>query len=327
MSLLFLKNGILTTIQDLGRSGFRRLGINPNGVMDDRAVRLINVLLGNNETTGVLEMHFPAPSLLFETNAIIALGGANFSPKLGEIEIENWRPFFVSEGSVLSFAHKKSGAGAYLAVQGGFKIASWLGSESTNLKAKSGGFEGKALQKGDRLFFNQTTAAKERKSRFPFKVSNSLIPHYSSFPTVRAITGAEYENLTAEGKETFLTTSFAVRNESDRMGFRLRNESLNLTEKLELVSSATNFGTIQLLPDGQLIILMADHQTTGGYPRIAHVISADLPLLAQLNANDKVYFRLVSVGEAENAILHFENELNYLRVGCKFVNASSPGSI
>jgi antagonist of KipI len=315
MSLVFLTNSLLATVQDLGRNKYRRFGINPNGAMDKTAARLINILLGNNENEAVLEMHFPAPQVRFEKDALIALGGANFGARIDEKEIENWRPIFVPKNSVLSFSRKIFGNRIYLAVKGGFEIEKWLESASTNLKAHVGGYQGRPLQKNDRLFFKRQTANSYSKTVFSYKISKSLIPPYSPFPTVRVIAGEEFEKLTEESQNAFKIQSFTVSNQSDRMGFRLKSESLKLKEPLQLVSSAVSFGTIQLLPNGQLIILMADHQTTGGYPRIAHIISQDLPLVAQLGANDKLNFAFISIEEAENLILQTELELNYLKVG------------
>jgi antagonist of KipI len=315
MSILFKKVGILTTLQDLGRFGFRRFGINSSGAMDKTAVRLINILLGNEENEAVLEMHFPAPQILFEEDAVIALGGADFGAKIGEEKIENWRPYFVGKNDVLSFTEKVFGNRAYLAVKGGFQIKKWLGSASTNLKAEIGGFEGRKLTKGDRILFNQKIKDKRQKTNY--KISFNLIPFYSSFPTIRVTKGAEFEDLTEPSKETFVLEDYKVSNESDRMGFRLEGAGLVRRQKKELLSSAVNFGTIQLLPNNQLIILMADHQTSGGYPRVAHVIENDLPLVAQLGANDKIAFEIVSIEEAENLKIEFENELNWLKVGVK----------
>lgn len=317
MSIEFLSNSLLTTVQDLGRNDFRHFGINPGGAMDKTAVRLINILLGNDENEAVLEIHFPAPKILFHENAIIALGGAKFGAEINENTIENRRPIFVGKGSVLSFPQKNFGNRIYLSVKGGFKIENWLGSKSTNLKAKAGGFEGRPLRKGDEIFFNQTANARISPS---IKISKSVIPHYSSFPTVRVTVGAEFERLSDESKYTFEEQSFTIRRASDRMGFRLRGDTLNLTKESGLLSTAVGFGTIQLLPDGQLIILMADHQTTGGYPRIAHIITKDLPLIAQLGASDKLSFKIVTMREAENAIVEFEKDLNILKTACHFMN-------
>jgi antagonist of KipI len=326
MSILVQKSGLLSTVQDLGRKNFRRFGINPNGAMDKRAARLINILLGNDEAEGVLEMHFPAPVFQFEKAAIVALGGADFGARLNDLKIENWRPVFVEKGSVLKFAEKVSGNRAYLSVKGGLSIEQWLGSFSTNLRAGVGGFSGRSLQKDDRIFFNGKWKTENAKfleqSKFPYKISNDMIPRYSSNPTVRVVAGTEFERLTALGERRFLNENFTISRNSDRMGFRLTGAPLYLLDKIEMVSSAVDFGAIQLLPDGQMIILMADHQTSGGYPRIAHVASVDLPVLAQLGANDKVNFEIVSIEEAENLLLEFEKDLNLLRIACSFKNNS-----
>jgi len=316
MSILLTKPGILTTVQDLGRNGFRRFGINQNGAMDKTAVRLINTLLANDENTAVLEMHFPAPEILFEESVVFALGGADFSARLNGEAVENWRIYYAGKGSHLKFAQKFFGSRAYLAIKGGFEIENWLASASTNLKAKIGGVEGRSLQNGDRLFCSSKLTA--RPSKFNFKISAALIPFYSKFPTVRIVAGAEFELLTALSQENLLKENFTVTQNSDRMGFRLAGEPLYLIHKKELVSAAVNFGTIQLLPDGQLIVLMADHQTSGGYPRIANVITTDLPLLAQLGTNEKVAFHLISTTAAENFSMKLAMDLNLLRVACKF---------
>lgn len=313
MSILVEKSGILATVQDTGRNGFRRFGINPNGAMDKAAARIINILLGNDEREAVLEMHFPAPVLKFEDAAIVALGGADFGAMLGGERIENWRPFYAQKGAVLKFGEKIFGSRAYLAVKGGFEIERWLGSASTNLVAEIGGFAGRSLTKGDCLFFNSNV--KRQTSRFPYRVSQNIIPRYNSRPTARVVAGAEFDRLTALGEQNFLKNSFTVSNDSNRMGFRLKGEPLHLIDKIELVSSAVNFGTIQLLPDGQMIILMADAQTSGGYPRIAHVAAVDLPIVAQLGAGDKINFQIVSLADAENLTLEFEKDLSFLRIG------------
>jgi antagonist of KipI len=315
MSILLQKPGILTTVQDLGRNGYRRYGINPGGVMDRTAARLINILLGNDAGDAVLEMHFPAPEIVFEANTLIAIGGAEFTPMLADQPAENWRIVFAKKGSILKFAGKRSGNRSYLAVKGGISVPKWFGSSSTNLAAKVGGFNGRKVESGDRLALcekvKQTVPAGSR-------ISKSLIPHYRPFPTVRIIPGAEFEYLSAKVRDLLLNQNFTISNNSDRMGFRLKGDPLNLSKPREIVSSAVSFGTIQLLPDGQLIVLMADHQTSGGYPRIAHVIAHDLPLLAQLGSNDKVAFHLVETADAENLALQFEKDLNFLRIACRF---------
>lgn len=318
MSILVSSNSLLTTVQDLGRSGFRRLGVNTGGAMDKTAARLVNILHGNDEREAVLEMHFPAPEILFEESTVIALGGADFGACIGGAEIENWRRVAVEAGQILRFERKNFGSRIYLSVEGGFEIQKWLGSAGTNLKAKIGGFAGRSLQKGDRLFFKRTVNGGGSQRKFNYKISRSLIPPYSRRPTVRITAGAEFSKLTKESRANFLAREFTIGSRSDRMGFRLEGLKLTETEPRELLSSAVNFGTVQLLPGGEMIILMADHQTTGGYPKIAHVVRRDLPVLAQLGANDAVSFRLISIAEAEDLILTHEKDLNLLRAACNF---------
>ncbi len=316
MSILLKKPGILTTLQDLGRTGYRRFGINPGGAMDTAAARLANIVVGNDDDEAVLEVHFPAPEIVFEANAIVAICGADLSPCIDGTSIDNWRPLFVKKGSTLKFAEKTSGNRAYLAARGGYKIKEWLGSASTNLTAGFGGVQGGKLAAGDRLLFK----AKTRSQQLPVsgRVSSSLVPHYRPFPTVRVVTGAEYEYLTDEGRALLVDHDFVISHDSNRMGFRLVGEPIVFAKPRDFISSAVSFGTIQTLPEGQLIVLMADHQTAGGYPRVAHVIGRDLPLIAQLGANDKVAFHLIDHADAEQLAVEYECELNFLRVGCRF---------
>jgi antagonist of KipI len=316
MSILVKKAGLLSTVQDLGRPNYRRYGINVGGVMDRAAARLINILVGNDENAAVLEMHFPAPELVFESNASVALGGADLGAHLNDRPIDNWRVHNVPRGSVLRFRQKVHGARAYLAVGGGIGVEPWLGSSSTNLAAGVGGLDGRALQAGDRLeVINDPKLASGARAA----ISPRLLPLYGSFPTVRVLPGREFEILSEEQRFLFLGQNYKVSADSNRMGYRLKGSSIPITPGVELVSSPVSFGTIQLLPDGQLIVLMADHQTTGGYPRIAHVISHDLSLLAQLGPGDKLAFELINSFAAEALLVRFERDLSFLRVGCQLI--------
>ena len=316
MSLFVDKSGILDTIQDFGRQNFRSFGINPNGAMDETAARLINILLGNDENEAVLEMHFPPARLLFEEAAVFAVGGANFAWHLNDVPIENWRIYAAKKNDILRSDDKIAGNRAYLSVKGGFEIEKWLGSASTNLQIKIGGFGGEKLASGNRIKFK--IQSNEKIIARNFTIAPSVIPIYSRFPTVRVMAGAEFELLTAHSQEIFLKQTFVVSNDSNRMGYRLSGTEINLLHEKEFVSSAVNFGTIQLLPNGQLIILMADHQTSGGYPRIADIIKIDLPLAAQLGANDKIGFHLISVRKAEDLLIEFEKDLTLLKTAIKF---------
>lgn len=316
MSVQIVKPGILTTVQDLGRNRYRRFGINPGGVMDRSAARLVNILLGNDDNAPVIEAHFPAPEIVFESDCVAAIGGAEFGAELDGQPVDNWRSFVAYRGSKLRFAKKLSGTRCYIAVQSGFKADEWLDSSSTNLTAMIGGCNGRKLESGDRI----ALTADHFDPRFAGRrIAPSLIPMYRPFPTVRVTPGAEFEFLDARALDLLEFQDFTISNSSNRMGFRLAGKPIKLDRDIELVSSAVSFGTIQLLPDGQLIVLMADHQTTGGYPRIAHVISRDLPLIAQLGANDKVAFHLVDIAHAEELAFEFERELSFLRVAARIV--------
>ncbi|MDM7923912.1 MAG: biotin-dependent carboxyltransferase family protein [Pyrinomonadaceae bacterium] len=310
MSLIIRKPGILSTVQDLGRFGMRRFGINPGGAMDPAAVRLINSLLGNDENAAVLEMHFPAAEIEFDAATSFAIGGANFAAELDGRPVSNWFVHEAGAGSTLRFTSKVKGNRTYLAVAGGIAVEQWLGSSSTNLTAMMGGHEGRAIRAGDKLLTKG-----DRVLELSAGVSRTLIPIYSSFPTVRIVKGAEYDRLTAKSELDLTHEGFSVTAESNRMGFRLSGETLHLLGKKEMVSSAVSFGTIQLLPDGQLIVLMADHQTTGGYPRLGHVLSVDLPLVGQLGPGDGVGFHIVSLEEAEMLVEEFERDLKLLKLG------------
>lgn len=316
MSLLVQKPGILTTIQDTGRTGYRRFGVNPGGAMDMAAARIANILLDNDERSAVIEIHFPAPQFLFEKAAICALGGADFGPELDGREIENWRPFIAKKGSSLRFTAKKFGNRAYLAVRGGFRVEKWLGSTGTNLAAHIGGVSGRKLGAGDSIGFARKT--RPRVDFYASAAAISVLPFYSRFPTVRFIAGAEFESIGRRSQDMLTRQDFLISNHSDRMGFRLRGDPIISEARKEIVSSAVAFGTLQLLPSGQMIVLMADHQTMGGYPRIGHVITRDLPLLAQLGPGDKVAFHQIDQQAAERLALAFERELSFFRVGCRF---------
>lgn len=314
MSLIFKKPGILTTIQDLGRTGSRSLGINPGGVMDHSAARMTNIILENTESTPVLEFHFPAPEIEFGADTMIAIGGADFGARVDNTGMQNWSSSFLKKGSVLKFAQPTSGRRGYLAVSGGFEVEAWLGSASTNLAVKLGGFSGRKLIAEDEVGCGTSRNTTE------VRIGQSITSQCDRFPTIRFVTGNEFDFLTAVGERTLLGQDFTVTNQSDRMGYRLDGKPVHLLHELQMVSAAVTFGTMQLLPDGQIIILMADHQTSGGYPRVGNIISVDLPRLAQCGPGDRLSFAIVSVQEAERLALQFEKELNFLRVGCRFRN-------
>jgi antagonist of KipI len=318
MTLLVIKEGMLATVQDLGRYGFRSFGVNPSGVMDRTATRLLNLLLDNDESAAVLEMHFPAGEFLFEEATDLAIGGADFSAELSSGPVTHWAVTHARGGDILRFVKKRIGNRVYLAVVGGFKVDEWLGSASTSLVTATGGFNGRRLIAGDRIKFKPGAECRYNSAR----VGNSLVPLYSNSPTLRVTAGPEFDMLTGISQHQFFTEQFAISPQSDRMGFRLNGPRLYRLSDAEILSSGTTFGTIQLLPDGQMIVLMADHQTTGGYPRIATIASVDLPLIAQLGPGSKVSFDLIETEYAERLVLELEKSVAFLRTGLR-VNRGS----
>jgi len=321
MSFSIIKPGILDTIQDLGRIGYGNWGINPGGVMDRYAAQVANLLVGNCGNEAVMEVHFPGPQILFEQNTLIAITGADFSPTVNDEKIPTWQPIVVRKNTVLQFPALIQGGRCYISVHGGYCADKWLNSYSTHLKAAIGGWQGRALKKGDELPFKENTiyfaGLLKEESNFevlPWRVNAEKVyrfPHEIGF-----IPGHEWDRLSPAAQNSFLENNFLIHPSSDRMGYQLKGAPLSLEEPLELVSSAVSFGTVQLLPGGQLIVLMADHQTTGGYPRLAHVISAHLPKLAQLRPSDVVQFRRMDTTSAENLLLAQQKELHILQRAC-----------
>ena len=302
---------MLATIQDLGRTGSRRFGINPNGAMDPLAVRAINIALGNDENTSVLEMHFPAPEIEFAADTTFGIAGADFGCVINGEPVQNGSARNAAKGSILKFTRKFAGNRAYLAVKGGFSVAAWLGSHSTNVAAHAGGLHGRPLAAGDVLECKAVRDGSE------LVLGPSFANHVEGSHRLRVIPSGEFDLLTALSEQVFLSEQFTLSPDSNRMGFRLKGPPLHLLENRSLLSSATSFGTIQLLPDGQMIILMADHQTTGGYPRIGNVISADLPIAGQLGAGDRIGFEVVSIAEAEQAAIDVERDLRFFKMGVR----------
>jgi antagonist of KipI len=320
MSLKILKPGILDTIQDEGRYGYQHLGINPGGAMDLLAMQTANLLLGNNLNEPVLEIFFPAPDILFEQNAFITITGANFSPMINGDGIKINRPVMVKKNTVIQFPQKKKGQCCYLSVKGGFKLSAWLNSYSTNTKAGAGGYNGRKLQRGDVIEFNKTFEHDKLNNVDVVKMHWRAAPETDdSEPNeIFVIAGNEWNWLSEKSKTDFLISKFKAALSSDRMGYRLSGTKLEAHINTELVSTAVNFGTIQLLPNGEMIALMADSQTTGGYPRIAHVITTHLSKLAQKQPGEDIKFTIVNEATAEDLLLKQSLHLRQLKNASNF---------
>jgi antagonist of KipI len=320
MSLLILKHGLSDTIQDGGRYGHQHLGINPGGVMDRYAMKIANVLVSNEMEEAGLELHFPAAEILFEETVLIALSGADLSPQINERSVPMKHPILVQKGAVLVFKKQITGARVYVSLRGGFQIPLWLQSKSTNNKVKAGGWEGRSLKKNDRIPLQLTTNLID----LPDGTGFLVLPWSAADSTMKKneqiefIAGAEYHLLNTVARQKLEQGQFKILPQSDRMGYRLQGDAIILDPKIEMISSAVTRGTIQLLPDGQLIVLMSEHQTTGGYPRIGHVTASSFNSLAQMNAGQKIRFLKTTLEETENEIAATERNLQQLQNACNF---------
>ncbi|ALM83881.1 biotin-dependent carboxyltransferase family protein [Bordetella sp. N] len=315
-----LKPGALTQLQDLGRYGFQRFGVPVNGVMDEWSHRVANILVGNDESVATLECTLTGPVLQFTDERLIALSGADMRATLDGATVPLNEPVLVRRGATLSFGECRRGARLYLAVRGGFDVEPVMGSVSTFPRGGFGGFAGRALQKGDRLPLRARDAGYPRVRRLlvqcgtPF-VSAAIfdLPAHEQPEAVRAVRGPQWSAFIEEAQTAFVSTPFTVDTQSDRMGYRLRGEVLRLTQPLEMISEATPFGTVQVPPDGNPIVLMADRQSAGGYPKIAYVASVDLPWLAQALPGAELRFAIVELEEAQALYLARDAALAGLR--------------
>jgi antagonist of KipI len=316
MGLRIIKSGIADSIQDMGRYGYQQLGMAPGGVMDRIAATVANTLIGNHLTEPVLEMHFPAATILFESSMMIAITGADFGAEINGIEVLINQPILVPSNAELRFTKHKKGSKVYLSVEEGFSISKWLGSGSTNFQLHKGGYEGRTLLKNDILpFNNQEDLEIDTLTHLPWRAS---MAEFYTDNRIDFMVGAEYSFLEKISQTSMVTNQFKVSNQSNRMGYRLEGQALLLSSKKECLSSAVSFGTIQLLPNAQMIVLMADHQTTGGYPRIGQVASSSLPSLAQISAGEFINFKLVTHDEAEASYLQQQQNLQQLQNACNF---------
>ncbi|MEK4579135.1 5-oxoprolinase subunit C family protein [Bacillus sp. FSL R12-0074] len=322
MDVEVLHAGMFTTVQDLGRSHYQQYGVAVGGAMDKNALRMINMLVGNEENEAGLEITIMGPKLLIKKTTLLAIGGADMEPLLNGERIPLWRPILAEEGSMLCLGKAKSGCRAYVTFAGGINIDRTMGSKSTYIRAALGGIEGRMLKKGD--YFQIGTGAEvgsrfirnlqeEKRIKTKWAICNNTLPKYKKQPILRVITEFEYDQFTEESIKSFFSKEYKVSNYADRMGYRLDGDVLNRVEEIEILSSPVTFGTIQVPNGGQPIILMADRQTTGGYPRIGNVISVDLPLLAQLKPGDYVTFETITMEEAAQLYIEQETSMSLLK--------------
>lgn len=326
--ITMIKPGLLTTIQDNGRLGFQRYGIPSSGVMDVIAHRIANLLVGNDENQATLEMTLIGPSIYFEKDTLISICGADLSPAINNIPVPLWRPLVIKKGCKLDFSVSKKGCRCYLAAAGGFDVPEVMNSRSTYLRAGIGGFQGRMLKSDDQLNFQRPghlslkifRELKNMITNKPFQSANWFAVPWQSTSSkniqhLRVVGGSELSLFTHENRKRFLNEKFIVTSKSDRMGYRLKGGPLLLEKAVEMISEAVNFGTIQVPPDGNPIILMADRQTIGGYPKIGQVAAVDLPFIAQAKPGDFLTFKIISLAEAQLLYLQREKSMRLIKQG------------
>lgn len=302
-----MKPGLSTSVQDLGRNGYQQFGMVVAGAMDTFALQIGNILVGNRREAAGLEVVLMGPKLRFLKDTVIAICGANLSPEIDGNPIPLWKSYVIYKGQILTFGKPVTGSYAYIAVSGGIQTAEVMGSRSTYVKARIGGLNGQFLAKGDVLPAGE--AVLENSGR---QLQPNLVPDYDKPRKIRVILGPDEKAFTKQGIRTFLTGNYKITPQTDRMGTRLTGPGISHTEEADIISDAIFPGTIQVPANGQPIILLADRQPTGGYTRIATVISEDIPRVAQSQPGKKLSFEAVSLELAQKLYLRRERLLKLL---------------
>jgi antagonist of KipI len=307
MSLRVVRPGLLSSFQDLGRWGFQHLGVSVTGAMDTQSHQMANLLAGNTGDCATLEMTLLGPTIVFGQPTCICLTGARFDAKLDGKPVVRYRPIVVRAGETLAMGSASEGARAYLAVHGGFDLPSIMHSQSTYLRAGFGGLHGRALQKGDTVGLRKAlrsdnsllTALTESLWDKVIYLPSVLGQHTGQKSLVRFMRSDMWGEFTPASCTAMASTAWRVGIDSERMGYRLEGPTLSLTTPREMISEPATFGSIQVPRGGQPIVLMADRQSSGGYPKIGTVASVDLPILAQKKPGDTIRFTPVDSAHAQ----------------------------
>jgi KipI family sensor histidine kinase inhibitor len=310
--------GYLSTLQDGGRKCYLQQGVSKGGAMDIYSAKLANILIGNDEDAAVLEITQSPHRFRLLKDTLVAFAGGGLQPEVSKQPVSLHQPLFIKKDSIIELKRQLPGFRLYMSVAGGFKALNFLNSTSTDLLIKAGGFEGRALKKEDTLESNasptimqqQLAAVLKTKTEFKFNLNELNLQSQ----TLRVMPGVEWNYLTTEAQQKIITTAFTVSPQSNRMGYRLKSETMLTAQSFDIISSPVIMGTVQLTSSGELIVLMADAQTVGGYPRVLQVIATDLPLLAQKKPGDLIQFVIVSLQEAEEAFLKQRSILENLKM-------------
>jgi len=296
--------GLLTTVQDLGRDGFGPLGVSPSGAADPIALRIGNRLVGNAEGASGLEMTLLGGTFVFPEGAIVALTGCDFAATLDGKAVEPWASLEAKKGQTLRLGPTRSGARGYLCVRGGIAVTPFLGSASTHLLSGLGGHEGRALRRGDVLKIGEADASYRRRT-LAAKALKRLSPH----KVLRVTPGPQKDWFPVSAQQIFLASTYRVSEESDRMGLRLEGAPVPEGSGGKMITEGVSLGAVQITAGGLPIILFVEQQTTGGYAKIANVISADLSSLGQLRPRDEIRFEQVDRHTARALLVEQEKLL------------------
>lgn len=295
MSIKIITPGLMTTVQDCGRYCYQASGFSVSGALDMRSYKLANILAGNIENLAVLEMTMLGITAEFTQNTVFAITGGDFTPTINGESINMYQTVYASAGDVLKMGAAKTGSRAYIAFLGGVDVPLVMGSRSTNMKCKIGGFEGRALRAGDVIETGDNFPIDYRKKVKKIKPDDFS----SSEAEIRVILGPQDDYFTEKGIDTFLSSPYTLTKDCDRMGFKLDGEKIENINGVDIVSDGIALGSVQVPSSGKPIIMLADRQTTGGYAKIATVVSVDIPRLVQLKSGSTVHFKEVTAKEAE----------------------------
>ena len=305
--MTILQPGPMSTVQDLGREGCQSMGFSVSGAMDARALRIGNLLLGNPEGAAAIEMTMVGMTVEFTSDAVIALTGADMRPTLNGALMPRCTAVYVHGGDTLAMGAAASGCRGYLCVAGGIDVPVVMGSRSTNLKCGLGGFEGRKLASGDWVPYAAALRNTAGRCYAP--------DEYPDTVTLRAVPGPQDDAFTEKGLADFFGETYTVTPSSDRMGARLEGPAVGTRGKPDIISDGIAAGSVQIPASGKPIVLMADRQTTGGYAKIATVISCDLWRLAQARPGTKIRFERVTLAAAQKLRARAEKEYRRLAQG------------
>lgn len=313
--------GLLTTVQDLAREGFGPLGVSPSGAADAISLRMGNRLLGNNRSAAGLEMTLLGGTFAFPDGAEIVLAGSDFGATLDGEPIQMWTALEARPGQILRLGPTRSGARCYLCVRGGIETKLFLGSASTHLLSGLGGQDGRALRKGDRLAIGGESVERSKrtgKNACPTggagaiggrRLSRRILELLTPRKVLRVTPGPQSDWFSEAAQEIFYSSSYRVAEESNRMGIRLEGAAVPAPAGGEMISEGVSLGAVQVPEGGRPIILFVEQQTTGGYPKIANVISADFHSLGQLRPRDEIRFERIDLATARALLIQQEKLL------------------